>query len=330
MIEFINVPKVDEWYNRKNTSLWKHLDLKKDRIDMRNFLKTAYKLAPEFNFRLKWLSTNSLDFNNLDREKGYLYFKEGPMPFHWFILTPDLYCSRGVYWHEDQEKSWEKLHTPILWDKWPIKDNIIEFFRNTKWDQKYPGSTEDVPDLNFDYVFWPGQGAHRLGNPEDKKAYRIDMFEWAIDNKIHLVYKFHLAEMAARFEDRKRIKYIIDNYSKSPYIHLLRRGNLDKLVKNSIAVLSDHSHVAFQAMLHNKPVAHRRKINTMGYVIPTGDTPEKMWENKKVINQETVMKYFSFYYDFLIDVKSPNFKDKLRTRFQRYQDKAPIEEFFLP
>lgn len=333
MIEFVNIKTVDEWLIGKMNLPERHLRKEKDLNDVETFLRESEKLSPEFNFRLKWLKGYKHDWEEPEKLKGYLYFKEGAAPFNWFLLTPDLFYSRVAYDlpdESDREKIWKSIHTPLLWDKWKIKEDILEIFKETEWNKKYPGSTEDLPDLNFDYVFWPGQDPIQYEDLSNKRTYGLDMFEWAIENKIHLVYKFHPAEVRPDRARLKRIKHIVNNYGKSPYVHLLKKGDVNKLVRNSIAVMSDHSHVVFQAMLYNKPVVHRRKFNTMGLIIPNGDTPEKMWNAKEIIGEEDMMRFFSFFYDLHIDVQSQDFPKKLRTRFQRYQDKVPIEEFFLP
>lgn len=237
--------------------------------------------------------------------KNCLVYDSGLPNFQHYLLTPN-----GYYIN--------KFHNFDLWKRFDIDSTMLSFFKsldNTKYKQPNNKIKIDKP-----YVFYA------LQNTANEKQQQIkSTLKWATKNKRLVVFKphpIHYKEALEFWEKLKGANLISD------YTQLVSDVDVNDLIINSTAVVTNDSSTTFTAALYGIPSATFSRTRFCEIVPHISDISEI--DGVTATKEKDVERFLTWYYNKLVvDVTTPQFESKIQTIIDLFfYQNQPFEYIF--
>jgi hypothetical protein len=212
-----------------------------------------------------------------------------------------------------------------LWQAHDIDTNILSFYNKQTNKYKQPDNK-----FNFQYPYILFALQSLPARTDIKKL--IEVILWAEKNKTYLLFKKHPFSKPNDVFDKlftaMRSKKLITKYA----ILVSYDFNIDYLISACEGLWTFSSGTGFQALLKNKPVSVFKVQSFCADYYPIArlcSSPEEAYNNKS-ISEDTVKRFFSWYYNKLvIDLSTKDCEEKIYNRLHDvYIKRKSIEEIF--
>jgi hypothetical protein len=173
-------------------------------------------------------------------------------------------------------------------------ENAKQFIENIKRQKetKYKQITTTLP--NFDIFFplqVPNDDALKFGAPHSLKKIVRAVIHWAKNKKVRILFKIH-----------PKAKYTIpiSLFSFSPYIKVIKNGNIHDILSKATCVFTVNSGVGFEALLYQKPLVTFGNSSYESLSVPsilTDISIQAAYEKAVLspIKSETYLKWLEWY-----------------------------------